>query len=299
MGRRGFLLAAPGFMIAGVVSGIHLERNRTKVTIAPVNKTVQNAQKFGMDQEHLPPHKKDTIDAITAYRRAQNEIDDLLEQMLKHPSAPIEELKARNDQQHANIVGLSLTSMGIRAGFAGTLMVQAAQLLSIEQKLLGKNHPDFARKHNEMSDLLHGGLFPLLKAETADAALEERIAADEFVDNPVENFQKWTDNLDGLRSHYSFGFNTCDHSQGYNSQFAGRVLMTTLSERAAGFLALREPRQLVEEKKKRQLDLFSRAIACLGVSEMLIAGLDKDETKCYELDKDKAQQVINCLDGSD
>ncbi|KAK8161316.1 hypothetical protein IWX90DRAFT_265585 [Phyllosticta citrichinensis] len=206
MGRRGFLLAAPGFMIAGVVSGIHLERNRTKVTIAPVNKTVQNAQKFGMDQEHLPPHKKDTIDAITAYRRAQNEIDDLLEQMLKHPSAPIEELKARNDQQHANIVGLSLTSMGIRAGFAGTLMVQAAQLLSIEQKLLGKNHPDFARKHNEMSDLLHGGLFPLLKAETADAALEERIAADEFVDNPVENFQKWTDNLDGLQSHYSFGF---------------------------------------------------------------------------------------------
>ncbi|KAK7539937.1 uncharacterized protein J3D65DRAFT_620309 [Phyllosticta citribraziliensis] len=55
--------------------------------------------------------------------------------------------------------------------------------------------------------------------------------------------------------------------------------------------------ELVEGKKKRQLELFSHAIACLGVSEMLIAGLDNDETKCYELDKEKTQQIINCLDG--
>ncbi|KAK8151988.1 hypothetical protein BC567DRAFT_239191 [Phyllosticta citribraziliensis] len=100
----------------------------------------------------------------------------------------------------------SLASANMRIRSAAILMLQAARLRSIELELLGENHPDFARKTDEMSNLLHGGLYRLLKVETADATLEGRIAGLEFVDTPVENFGKWTNNLDGLRLYCSFGF---------------------------------------------------------------------------------------------
>ncbi|KAK7514950.1 hypothetical protein IWZ03DRAFT_382118 [Phyllosticta citriasiana] len=198
MGRRGFVTAAVVFLPLGIYIG-----NHNKVTVVPVSQTVQKAKNYHVDrepQDASSAFSKGAIDGIKASRRALKDLDDLVAQRRK-------EIGCGDDEKLEQASVLHVDSLVLKGQVAGAFLLHAGLMRGMEATLLGENHPDFARKIQEVNNLIDMGISNLFVADTSKAARKGSISMKELTEDLARvSSDELVAKAVGVRFRYSFGF---------------------------------------------------------------------------------------------